>query len=118
MLELLNLLGQAVLRGFSILIPVTAFYALFIYIINRDTKEIRKEISFEDQKIIQEQLLFETLIPNDIKLLTTTINTQIVTKAPTLKYLRKPLHNKFKNKQLTQKLKHKNRYDKRLNFRG
>lgn len=115
---MLYLLEQVVTKAFSILIPVTAFYALFIYIINKDTKEIRKEINIEEQTIIQEQLLIETIIPNDIKLMTTTINTQILTKATKLKYLKKPLHNKVKNKQLTQKLKHKNRYDKRLNFRG
>lgn len=115
---MLYLLEQVVTKAFSILIPVTAFYALFIYIINKDTKELKKEMDIESQKIVQEQLFLKNFIPNDIKLPTTKLNTQIFTKATKLKYLRKPLHNKVKNKQLTQKLKHKNRYDKRLNFRG
>ena len=109
-----QILNDIIVKAFQTLIPIAIFYAIFVYIINRDTQEIRKQQKNE----IESELQKNSIIPNDNESIKTIISHQIITKAPTLKYLRKPLHNKVKNKQLTKKLKHKNRYDKRLNFRG
>ena len=111
---MLQILNDIIVKAFQTLIPITIFYAIFVYIINRDTQELRKQ----QKNDIENKLPQNNIIPNNNESIKTIISHQIITKATKLKYLKKPLHNKVKNKQLTQKLKHKNRYDKRLNFRG
>lgn len=75
---------------------ITIVYGYFIYIISRNSKRTKQ---IEKEPVLE----IEPIVPKDYSY---------------LKYARKPLHNKFKNKSETIKLKHKNRYDKRLNFRG
>ena len=85
---MIDILTDVVIKGFKIMIPITFFYGLFVYILLRDTKEI------ELQK-------------NQI------INNQPITITPYyLTYYRKPLHNKLKNNYITKKTKHKNRKDR------
>lgn len=85
---MIDILTDVVIKGFKIIIPITFFYGLFVYILLRDAKEM------EMQK-------------NQI------INNQQITLTPYyLTYHRKPLHNKFKNKLKTIQIKHKNRKDR------
>ena len=108
-MSLIHTLKDVVFSGFHLLIPISIIYACFVYIISRDSKEaqIQNEIM---NTVIPEVPILDIVEP---------VLEPIVQKDYShLKYARKPLHNKFKNKSETVKLKHKNRYDKRLNFRG
>lgn len=106
---LIYTLKDVVFSGFRLLIPISIIYACFVYIITRDYKEAQMKNEMMDTVIPETPILEEpvlepgTIVPKDYS---------------HLKYARKPLHKKFKNKSETIKLKHKNRYDKRLNFRG
>ena len=110
-MSLIYTLKDVVFSGFHLLIPISIIYACFVYIISRDSQEaqIQHEIMntvIPKTPILEEPVLepvLEPIVPKDYS---------------HLKYARKPLHKKFKNKSETIKLKHKNRYDKRLNFRG
>lgn len=110
-MSLIHTLKDVVFSGFRLLIPISIIYACFVYIISRDHKEtqIQHEMMntvIPKTPILEEPVLepvLEPIVPKDYS---------------HLKYARKSLHNKFKNKSETIKLKHKNRYDKRLNFRG
>ena len=110
-MSLIHTLKDVVFSGFHLLIPISIIYACFVYIISRDHKEsqIQHEMMntvIPEAPILDEPVLepvLEPIVPKDYS---------------HLKYARRPLHNKFKNKSETIKLKHKNRYDKRLNFRG
>ena len=97
--------------GFRLLIPISIIYACFVYIITRDYKEAQIQHEMINKVIPETPILDELILKPVLE--------PIVQKDYShLKYARKPLHNKFKNKSETIKLKHKNRYDKRLNFRG
>lgn len=110
-MSLIYTLKDVVFSGFRLLIPISIIYACFVYIISRDSKETK--IQNETMNTVIPEILIETPILDEPVL------EPIVQKDYSyLKYARKPLHNKFKNKSETIKLKHKNRYDKRLNFRG
>ena len=111
-MSLIYTLKDVVFSGFRLLIPISIIYACFVYIISRDSKEAQIQHEMINKVIpeapileepILDELILEPIVPKDYSY---------------LKYARKPLHNKFKNKSETIKLKHKNRYDKRLNFRG
>lgn len=106
-MSLIYTLKDVVFSGFRLLIPISIIYACFIYIIARDSEETQIQHEMMNTVIpeapILEEPVLKPIVPKDYSY---------------LKYARKPLHNKFKNKSETIKLKHKNRYDKRLNFRG
>lgn len=85
---MIDILTDVVIKGFKIMIPITFFYGLFVYILLRDAKEMEMQ---KDQIINNQQI---TLTPYY------------------LTYHRKPLHNKFKNKLKTIQIKHKNRKDR------
>lgn len=85
---MIDILTDVVIKGFKIIIPITFFYGLFVYILLRDAKEMEMQ---KDQIINNQQI---TLTPYY------------------LTYHRKPLHNKFKNKLKTIQIKHKNRKDR------
>ena len=106
-MSLIYTLKDVVFSGFRLLIPISIIYACFIYIIAKDSKETQIQHEMMNTVISETPILDEPALE------------PIVQKDYShLKYARKPLHNKFKNKSETIKLKHKNRYDKRLNFRG
>ena len=108
-MSLIYTLKDVVFSGFRLLIPISIIYACFIYIITRDSKEAQIQHEMMNKVIPETPILNEPVLEPE----------PIVPKDYShLKYARKPLHNKFKNKSETIKLKHKNRYDKRLNFRG
>ena len=106
-MSLIHTLKDVVFSGFRLLIPISIIYACFVYIISRDHKETQ----------IQHEMM-NTVIPKTPILEEPVLEPIIQKDYSHLKYARKSLHNKFKNKSETIKLKHKNRYDKRLNFRG
>ena len=109
---LIYTLKDVVFSGFRLLIPISIIYACFVYIITRDYKEAQMKNEMMDTVIPEAPILEEPILDE-------LILEPIVQKDYShLKYARKPLHKKFKNKSETIKLKHKNRYDKRLNFRG
>ena len=97
-MSLIYTLKDVVFSGFRLIIPISIIYACFIYIISRDHKEAQMKNEMMDTVIpetpILEELVLEPIVSKDYS---------------HLKYARKPLHNKFKNKSETIKLKHKNR---------
>lgn len=110
-MSLIYTLKDVVFSGFHLLIPISIIYACFIYIIARDSKEAQIQNEMINKVIPETPILDEPVLEPVLE--------PIVPKDYShLKYSRRPLHNKFKNKSETMKLKHKNRYDKRLNFRG
>lgn len=111
-MSLIYTLKDVVFSGFRLLIPISIIYACFVYIISRDSKETKIQNEMTNTVIPEAPILEEPILDE-------LILEPIVQKDYShLKYARKPLHKKFKNKSETIKLKHKNRYDKRLNFRG
>lgn len=106
-MSLIYTLKDVMFSGFRLLVPISIIYACFVYIISRDSKEAQIQHEMMNTVIpeapILDELILEPMVPKNYS---------------HLKYARRPLHNKFKNKSETMKLKHKNRYDKRLNFRG
>lgn len=116
-MSLIYTLKDVVFSGFRLLIPISIIYACFVYIISRDSKEAQIQHEMMNKVIPEAPILEEPIL--DELILDELILEPIVPKDYShLKYARKPLHKKFKNKSETIKLKHKNRYDKRLNFRG
>lgn len=110
-MSLIYTLKDVVFSGFRLLIPISIIYACFVYIISRDSKEAQIQNEMINKVIPETPILDELILEPVLE--------PIVPKDYShLKYARKPLHKKFKNKSETIKLKHKNRYDKRLNFRG
>ena len=105
-------LKDVVISSFQILIPISILYGFFMYTISRDHKEMNQAKLKNEVKptldVIQQEVIVETIV----------LEPSIQKDYSHLKYARRPLHNKFKNKSETIKLKHKRRSDTRLNFRG
>ena len=87
---MINILTDVVIKGFKIMIPITFFYGLFVYILLRDAKEMEMQ---KDQIINNQEIIITPYY---------------------LTYYRKPLHNKFKNIHKTKQVKHKNRKDRQF----
>lgn len=110
-MSLIHTLKDVVFSGFRLLIPISIIYSCFIYIIARDSKETQIQHEMMNTVIPEIPILKEPVLKP-------VLEPMVPKNYSHLKYARRPLHNKFKNKSETMKLKHKNRYDKRLNFRG
>ena len=111
-MSLIYTLKDVVFSGFHLLIPISIIYACFVYIISRDSKEAQIQHEMINTVIPKNPILEEPILDELI------LESMVPKNYSHLKYARRPLHKKFKNKSETIKLKHKNRYDKRLNFRG
>ena len=86
--EIINILKEIMYTGFATMIPISFMYAFFVYILLRDNKEMEMQ---NNQR---------------------SINPEIEITPYYLTYYRKPLHNKFKNNDMTMQIKHKNRKDR------
>lgn len=86
--EIINILKEIMYTGFATMIPISFMYAFFVYILLRDNKEMEMQ---NNQFSIEPEIEITPYY---------------------LTYYKKPLHNKFKNNDITMQIKHKNRKDR------